>query len=245
LAAGSCGVYLHGMLAKMKTILITGSAHGLGRELATRFARDKYNIIIHDKDKEGLETLKEMITFPGWATCDVVEGDLKERETINDLYAISKLRDIDILINNAGIRTSGSLKDMSAYNISDMISVNLIAPLQLTRVIYPIFLKKKSGMIININSIAGKNPNSDEAVYCASKYGLRGFFDSFKFEAAENNIAILSLYLGAMNTDMAMGRKDKNKLINPSDVADFVYNICVGDFKSFIIPEMDMWRKHR
>ena len=229
----------------MKTILITGSAHGLGRELAIRFAKDKYNIIINDKDKEGLEAVKEIVDFPGWANCDVVDGDLTERETVNDLYAISKLRDIDILINNAGVRTGGSLKDMFYCDIIDMIKVNLIAPIELTKAIYPIFLKKKSGLIININSIAGKNPNSEEAVYCASKYGLRGFFDSFRFEAAENGVQVFSLYLGAMNTDMAIGRKDKKKLINPPDVADFIYNICNRDFKSFVVPEIDMWRKNR
>ena len=228
----------------MKTILITGSAQGLGRELAVRFAKDKYNIIIHDKDKEGLKSLEKEIMSPGWANCQVVEGDLREMGVIGDLRVMAEKWDIDILINNAGVRTCGSLKDMFDHEISDIIRVNLTAPIELTKAIYPIFLKKKSGLIININSIAGKSPNSEEAVYCASKYGLRGFFDSFRFEAAEHNIVVLSLYLGAMNTTMAEGRPDKEMLINPTDVADFIYNICNGDFNSFRIPEIDIWRKN-
>ena len=227
----------------MKTILITGSAQGLGKELALKFANSEFNIIINDKNKERLEDVREKILFPGWANCDAVCGDLRERETIDNLGVLAKERDVDILINNAGILSSGSFKDINFDKINDMIKVNLIAPIELTKAVYPIFLKKKSGLIININSIAGKAPNSEEAVYCASKYGLRGFFDSFRFEAARHNVRVISVYLGAMNTTMAKGKPDREMFICPLEVADFIFNLC-KDYETLRIPEIDIWRKN-
>lgn len=227
----------------MKSILITGSARGLGKELALKFSGDTFNIIIQDRDKESLFKVRKRIVFPKWANCDAVLGDLREDEIIEELFDLSDKHNLDILINNAGVRSAGKIKDMKNFDIEEMIKTNLLAPIKLTKALYPIFLKKKSGLIININSIAGKMPNSEEAVYCASKYGLRGFFDSFRFEAAEHNIIVLSIYLGAMNTSMTDHREDRDKLINPSDVASFIYNICCQDFKSFKIPELDIWRK--
>lgn len=225
-----------------KSLLITGSGRGLGRDLALRFAGDSAHIIITGKDKDRLFKVREEIIHPQWANCDAVVGDIMEEETIKDLAVLSEQIDLDILINNVGVRSAGSFSSMDEQDIDKMIKVNLLSIIKLTKAIYPIFIKKKSGMIININSIAGKSPNSDEAVYCASKYGLRGFFDSFRFEAREHNIKILNIYLGAMNTKMTDGRDDQEFMISPLEVAQFVYTLCMTYHKSFEIPEIDLWR---
>ena len=227
----------------MKSILITGSSRGLGKELSMKFSRDKVYIILQGRDKDKLFQVREEILKPGWANCDLVAGDLRRNETIRNLYDLCEQQDLDILINNAGVRASGSLADMSDNDIEDMIEINLLSTIRLTKALYPIFVKKKSGLIININSIAGTTPNAEEAVYCASKYGMRGFFDSFRFEAKRNNVNILNIYLGAMNTIMAGDRPDKDLLIDPTEVAAFIHNI-VSEYKSFRISELHLWREN-
>lgn len=227
----------------MKSILITGSSRGLGKELALKFSGDNVHLIIQGRNEEILYKTREEIIHPRWANCDCIVGDLRKDETINQLLGISKEIDLDILINNAGVRSSGSLADMSDNDIEDMIEINLLATIRLTKALYPIFAKKKSGLIININSIAGTTPNAEEAVYCASKYGMRGFFDSFRFEAKRNNVNILNIYLGAMNTIMAGDRPDKDLLIDPTEVAAFIHNI-VSEYKSFRISELHLWREN-
>ena len=228
----------------MKTILITGAANGLGKELALRFSFDEVRLILTDKDREGLLEVQKQVLEPRWAKCDVVSGDLGNKTTIQALYDLAYKHDLSVLINNAGVRAGGQIKNMSSTDISDMISTNLVAAINLTKAMYPVFMLRKTGLIVNINSIAGQVPNSTEAAYCASKYGMRGFFDSFRFEAREHDIFVMSVYCGAMNTRMTDHRADKGKLIDPLDVAKFVHSVCNNDFRSFYIPEVHLWRKN-
>lgn len=226
----------------MKTVLITGSSRGLGKELAIQFAKEGYNIILNDKDVERLKIVEEYLQgFFG--KIKMVSGDLRLETTREKLCAVATEMDIEILINNAGVLTSGTFREMDIKKIRAMLEINLAVPIDLTKKIYPIFLKKQSGLIININSIAGKNPNDMEAVYCASKYGLRGFFDSFKFEAMKHNVHIMNIYSGAMNTTMAEGKADRDKLIDPTEVAKAIFNLC-KNYDTLKISEINLWRKN-
>lgn len=230
----------------MKTVLITGSNRGLGKELALLFAIKGYDIILHGRDKDRLREVENnlhniSLGLKNKIEWETVAGDLLLLDTINKLYRAAEKRSVDILINNAGIYASKPFKDMDIEEAENIIYVNLIVPIWLTKRIYPIFLKKKSGLIININSIAGKNPNDKEAVYCASKHGLRGFTSSFQFEAMKNNVRVISIYLGAMRSSMTEGRGDPEKLIQPEEAANGIYGIC-ENYKSFRISEIDLWR---
>jgi 3-oxoacyl-[acyl-carrier protein] reductase len=224
-----------------KTVLITGSSKGLGRSLSLVFAVNKFNIILHGRDEQGLEYVKKRV-LENNVDCDVIKGDITSRETINRLFNAAYKRNLDILINNAGIYTCKSFQNMTPEEFKRIIGVNLVAPVQLIMKIYPIFLKKKSGVIININSVAGKNPNEMEAAYCASKYGLRGFTRSFQFEANRNHVQLFSVYLGAMNTAMTEDRIDHQKLIQTDEAADLIFRIC-RDYQSLKINEIDLGRR--
>lgn len=224
-----------------KTVLITGSSKGLGRSLALVFAANKFNIILHGRDKRGLEYVKKKVVENN-VDCDVVRGDLTSEETINKLYKAAEKRSLDILINNAGIYAHKHFQNMNLEEFKRIISVNLIAPAQLIMKIYPIFLQKKSGVIININSVAGKNPNEMEAAYCASKHGLLGFSRSFQFEANRNHVRLISVFLGAMNTSMTKDRIGHKKLIQTDEAADLIFRIH-KDYQSLRITEIDLGRR--
>lgn len=232
-------------MVKRKTVLITGSSKGLGRSLAFSFAREGYNIILHGRDEKRLRNVQKDILFlvGNQGYCYIVIGDLMRGKTINELHKVAKTHDIDVLINNAGAYAGGSFEDIKIKEIERIITVNLVVPVLLIKKIYPIFLKKKSGLIINVNSVAGKNPNDKEAIYCSSKYGLRGFSDSFRFEAIKSNVKIISVYLGAMQTEITEQRADFNELMRTEEVADAIYFGVCENYESLKASEISLLRR--
>jgi len=149
------------------TVLITGSSKGLGKSLALVFSKNNYNIILHGRDKKALEDVKKLVIANN-VECDIVIGDLTDIKTIEDLSKVAKEKDISILINNAGILSKGSVEDLKDEEIDKVLEVNLGSVIKLTRRIYNHFLKKKSGMIINIISTAGYNPDEELSIYTIS-----------------------------------------------------------------------------
>ena len=114
------------------TVLITGSSKGLGRSLAMAFARNQYNIILHGRDRRDLTKVKESVLKYG-VSCDVVRGDITSEKTIDRLYDVARRRNIDVLINNAGVYLYRPFQDMGAEDFRKVIEVNLIAPVLLMK----------------------------------------------------------------------------------------------------------------
>jgi len=224
-----------------KTVLITGSSKGLGRNLASIFAQNKYNIILHGRDQPNMAEVADEVLKRG-VVCDAVLGDLSSDKTIDNLYEVAKKRELDILINNAGMYVHKPFSEMSAKELQRIIEVNLIAPALLTMRIYPIMKERKSGTIINISSMAATVANELEAAYCASKHGLRGFTRSFQYEAKRYGVRMISVYLGAMRTAMTAYREDHAQLIDPYEVAIKIFNAC-KEYDSLTIEELSIRRK--
>lgn len=225
----------------MKTVLITGSSHGLGKKLAIVFAKNGYNIILHGREKKALQEVKKRVR-KYCVKCDVVIGDITSKETITQLSEVSERRNIDILINNAGIYEHKQFTDSCIDDFRKIINVNLIAPVDLTHKVFPIFQRKHSGLIININSIAGKDGKDGEATYSASKHGLSGFSKSLQFNATQYNIRIMDIYLGAMDTQMTKERKVIGELIQTSDAAELIFDVS-KEYASMRITEVHLYRR--
>ena len=225
----------------MKTVLITGSNRGLGRALAAVFASNKYNLILHGRDSVLLEKVRTDV-FKYDVACEIVEGDLRSEDTISKLVAIAKEKDIDILINNAGVYMNRRFLDMASSDFREIIDINLIVPILLTHKIFPILQEKRSGLIININSIAGKVGGDGETAYCASKHGLRGFANALQFDAIRSNVRVININLGTMKTDMSKGREGWSRFIHPMDVANKIFELC-GEYPSMRVNEIDINRR--
>lgn len=224
-----------------KTVLITGSSKGLGRKLAFVFAKNKHNVIIHGRNPQDMAEVADEILKSG-VVCDAVLGDLSSQKTIDNLYEIAAKRDLDILINNAGMYAHKAFGEMSEKELKRIIEVNLIAPALLTMKIYPMMKERKSGTIINISSMAATVANELEAAYCASKHGLRGFTRSFRYEATRHGVRMISIYLGAMRTSMTAYREDHKELIDPYEAAREIFSTC-KDYESLIVEEIGLRRK--
>jgi len=209
-----------------KTVLITGSSKGLGKSLALCFAAQGSNIIIHGRNEADLRNVAAEVSRFN-VVCDVVRGDITLADTIESLAQKAEQRNLDVLVNNAGIYKNALLQEMSADEYRQILETNLVAPIMMTRRIFPILQRKRSGVIVNINSLAGKNPTHGESAYCASKHGLRGFAKSIQFEAIKDNVDVIEVYLGTMNTGMVQGRREPDKCIQTKEAAESIYNLCL------------------
>lgn len=204
-------------------ILVTGTSSGLGKALTET---SEHKIFSHNRGTE---------------SCDL-SGDLNIPDFIPKFKDFLVKNSIQVLVNNAAIYEKKSILDMPLENIELMIRTNLTSPILLTKVAIQHFKNIGGGLIVNINSLAGKNGSPDESIYTATKFGLRGFSNSIRYEVKQYNIKILDVYLGAMNSKMTAHRKDQKSLINPSEVGKIILQ-AVDEFESFEVSEIEIRRR--
>jgi short-subunit dehydrogenase len=203
-------------------ILITGASRGLGRALALAFAEAGHALILTGRDRERLQDVALEITNVDY---DLVYGDIRDDATMEALEALAREKGLDILVNNAGVYLGAPV---------DIVETNLLAPIILTLAVYPGMVERGHGLIVNINSLAGKIFNDQEAVYCASKWGLRGFMGSFKYEARKHGVNVLDVYLGAMKSGASLSRAGCASFIDPDDAAYQIVKLCENTNSSFV-----------
>jgi short-subunit dehydrogenase len=222
-------------------VLITGSSRGLGKQLALVFARNNHDIILHGRDKKRLAEVREEVVKSG-VDCFTCAGDLKQGKTIDALCKLAREKDVTVLINNAGtsLRSKDAeeldlklpLEETSTEQIDDILMTNLLAPIKLTKGIYPLLLEKKRGTIININSRLGREPRELNGIYCASKWGLRGFTDSLRREAGKRGIRVMGIYPGRIKTRACFTRG-----MEPGEAAQKIYDAYRGNADEVILDE--------
>lgn len=213
-----------------ETVLITGSSSGIGESIAKVFADNNYDIIIHGRNKQDLERVYKDISNKG-VNCRVIRGDLRENQTLDDLYNIAKEKDISILVNNAG-----ALCPVVAFNkldnkdLEDVIRVNFIVPIKLTKMIYPLFLNKSYGSIINMNSIIGLEVKMSKPVFSGARWGLRGFTESFRLEAKEKGIRVMGIYPTRVKT-----KPEFEYGMDPDETARKIYGAYKNNIDDLIL----------
>ena len=209
---------------KTKTALISGGNSGLGLEIAKLLSKKNYKIIILGKDKNKLEVAEKKIKTNNISS---LVCDLREYKNIKNIE--SKIKNVDILINCAGIIAYQKLDQQDPDNIKDIIDVNLLGTIYLTKTVYPHMKKRNSGIIVNVSSTSGlpTGGHPNESVYIASKAGVHGFTDAFKkdVQAEKLNIKVLGFYPGGMNTNFFSKSgvdTDTSNFMNPKEVAKIV-----------------------
>ena len=209
---------------KDKWILITGASKGLGREMAILLAEAGGNLILTARSAELLEELKARIVAGG-AECITVVGDLRDSSVLESIKSLCIDKQLDILVNNAGVVDITPLEGVSDERVDEVIELNLVIPIKLTKAVIEMFKTRKRGVIVNVNSAGGKKPVPDHTIYCASKYGFNGFAETLKLEIKGLGIRIISVCPGKMATELfnAAGRQmDTDAFISPREVAEGV-----------------------
>jgi len=177
---------------KGKTVLITASSKGIGKAVAEGFAAEGCNIAICSRNKESLiETSKEMRTKykaePFWGVCDL--NNIKDIENLHDAV-IKQFGKVDILVNNCGGPVPGFFNDLSEMDWSNAFIQVLMSVVRLSNLVLPEMIKQEWGRIINITSIAVKQPVHNLMLSNSLRAGVTGFAKSLSNEVGSKNITV-------------------------------------------------------
>jgi 3-hydroxy acid dehydrogenase/malonic semialdehyde reductase len=194
---------------KGKTVLITGASSGIGRACAVAFAQAGARIIVSARRKALLIDLAMEIQQLCKAVAVVIPLDVRDKKAVNK--AITKIprgwRDIDILVNNAGLsRGLDKLQDGDLRNWEEMIDTNIKGLLYVTRAVLPGMVKRNSGHIINIGSIAGHEVYPSGNVYCATKSAVIALNKAMRLDVLGTGIRVTGIDPGMVETEFSIVR---------------------------------------
>lgn len=188
-----------------KTVLITGASRGIGRAIATRFAKEGYSLVINCCNSPAAlaEVKKELETTYHVPVLASV-GNVGDFQYVEKFFEEIKehFHGIDVLVNNAGISHIGLLHDMSLEEWQNLININLSSAFYTSKLAIPYMLSQKHGKIINISSVWGNVGASCEVAYSASKGGLNTFTKALAKELAPSNIQVNAIACGCIDTAM-------------------------------------------
>ncbi len=212
-----------------KVALVTGASRGIGRAIALQLASLGADIaVIYAGNTEKAEAVCADISAMGRHAeafrCNVADF-AEAKQTVAAVKAA--FGGVDILVNNAGITKDGLLAMMKESDFTDVVDTNLKGAFNMTRHCCPLFIKKRSGKIINITSISGVVGNAGQVNYSASKAGLIGLTKSVAKELAPRGICCNAIAPGFVETDMTAQEADNpligqiplGRLGKPEDVA--------------------------
>jgi short-subunit dehydrogenase len=191
------------MMIQRPVALITGASRGIGEATARELARRGYRLALAARSAGPLEALAAELSR-GVAPALPLPTDLCDDRAIERLarLALAHFGRVDALIHNAGIGGHGAVERMGGGAAAATIGTNLLAPIELTRLLLPQMLERGSGNIVLIASVAGYIGLPLSATYSASKFGLRGFAHALRREVAHRGVGVTIISPGFIRTDM-------------------------------------------
>jgi NADP-dependent 3-hydroxy acid dehydrogenase YdfG len=233
---------------KNKVVLITGASSGFGKDAAHLFAQEGAKVILAARRLDRLQMLANEIQKVGGEAL-AVPVDVSQRNEI-DLMVRTVMEiygRIDILFNNAGFGRLNWLETLEPdRDIETQIQVNLTGLILVTRAVLPHMLRRRSGHIINMSSIAGWLAAPSYTVYAATKYGVRGFTTALRREVAPFDIQVSGIYPGPSHTGFGWTGKGKKSRRRPKwfdiffvpaeDVSRRVLQLAKHPRRTVIIP---------
>jgi len=208
-----------------KTVLVTGASGEIGREIAKAFAKEGYKVAIHYNNNEKAASELKALLLDNGAEAEIFKADLIKNEEIKKLAlsVIEKMGRIDVLVNNAGISLVKPFLDTEDSEGAELMEVNLLSAMTLSKYASEDMLKRKSGRIINISSVWGISGASCEVYYSASKAGMIGFTKALASELAPSGITVNAVAPGVIDTQM-------NAHLNAGEKEELFKEIPAGRF---------------
>ena len=221
-----------------KVAVVTGASRGIGAALAQELATLGALVVLCARDREALKSVVELIrkTDPD-AQCEAAACDITHLADVEALAARveATFGRLDILVNNAGVGSfAGPLHQLPPEQWDAVLNTNLRGAYYCIRSFAPLMIRSGGGDIVNISSIAAKNALPNGAAYAASKWGLNGLSYSVAEELRGYKIRVSVVCPGSVDTDLSPhAGKDKNKMLQPQDVAHAVRMIVTQAPQSF------------
>ena len=184
----------------VKTAVITGASTGIGKSLALQLADAGFRLVLAARSKDKLQAIAKDIQQKGGESLPV-PTDVSQPEEIKTLKDKAlDFGNVSVVVNNAGTGKFSNIENVTLADWNRQIDVNLRASFLVSQAFIPHMKQKKKGSLIFINSVAGKKGYAYSTAYVASKFGLRGLAESLREELRENNIKVISIYPGAVDT---------------------------------------------
>ncbi|MCI7657028.1 3-oxoacyl-[acyl-carrier-protein] reductase [Anaerotignum sp.] len=235
-------------MLKGKTAIVTGGSRGIGAAICKRFAEQGANIALlyagnTQKAEETKAALLEMGVKAEAYQCNVADA---EQVAAVCKEIIKEFGGADILVNNAGITKDKLVPMMKVPDFDSVVDTNLKGAFYMIKQLYPVFMKQKSGKIINISSVSGLMGNPGQTNYSASKAGLIGLTKSVAKELASRNVNCNAIAPGFVATDMTENLSENNALVDhipmkrfaqPEDIANLALFLA-SDQSDYITGEV-------
>lgn len=221
-----------------KTALITGASRGIGAAIAELLAQNGYHLVLTcDKSISALVKLSEQIMEKYSVSCTPLQADMSKEEEVLPIF--EHIKNLDVVVNNAGISHVGLLSDMTSEEWHRVMGVNLDSCFYTSRAAIPLMLTKHAGHIINISSVWGNAGASMEVAYSASKGGMNAFTRALAKELAPSGIRVNAIACGVIDTemnacfteeDMSVLKSEipADRLGSPLEVAQLVLQLITG-----------------
>jgi 3-oxoacyl-[acyl-carrier protein] reductase len=226
-----------GLALKGQVAIVTGGGRGIGAAIGQKLAGLGAVAVLCGRSRAPLDSTAAAILKTG-GQAEAVECDVTDLKSV-EAVAARVSRDfgrIDILVNNAGIGGfGGPLHQLAPEAWDRVLNTNLRGVFYCIRAFAPMMIKAGTGHIVNISSLAGKNPLPKGAAYAASKWGLNGLSYSVAEELRTYNIRVSVVCPGSVNTELTPHEgKDQAKMLQPGDVAHAVAMLVTQEPQSFI-----------
>ena len=220
-----------------QTAVVTGAGRGIGAAIARKLAALGAMVALCGRTRTALEATAKAIAEASGKS-EVVPCDVSDLHSVEiAAQAVEKkIGRIQILVNNAGVGGfGGPLHELPPESWDQILNTNLRGVFYVIRAFAPMMIRARSGHIINISSLAGKNALPNGAAYAASKWGLNGLSYSVAEELRGHNIRVSVISPGSVNTDLSPhAGKDPAKMLQPDDVAHAVAMLVTQAPQSFV-----------
>ena len=219
-----------------KVAVVTGASRGIGLAIAQRLGEMGAKLGLCSRDPKKLEAATQQLRTVASAVF-AMPVDVTRADQISSFVqaAQKSLGPIDILVNNAGVGWFGPTQDATEESWDSVLDTNLKSVFLMSKAVAPSMIERKTGHIINIASLAGKNTFKNGGVYCASKWGLMGLTGCMAEDLRQYGIRVSAVCPGTVDTEFSPHTgKDPAKLLQSEDIAHAVAMLVTQAPQSFI-----------
>lgn len=220
------------MDGQRRVALITGGSRGIGLGIAAALSATGMSVSITGRDTRSLEAARQKLGGAALAVRADVQSEQDVAKAVEE--TVARFGGLDILVNNAGVGTFAPVAEMTAAQWREVLDTNLTGVFHCCQAAIPHLRTRGGGWIINISSLASKNPFTSAAAYCASKAGLNAFSEVLMQELRHDNIRVSYILPGSVATGFA-SRGDRGSAewkLTPEDVAQVVVDLIAHPSRS-------------
>lgn len=216
------------MTLRNKVVVVTGASDGIGREVALRLAKENVKLALVARNKEKLDDTVKKVSDNGSPNAIAYTCDLLDNRQIDETVKkiITHFKEVDALVNIAGVwQKMNYLENISDEEIDKVISTNLSALIHITRHMLPHLKEQKEAAIINLSSRSGVQALPGQTIYCASKWGVRGFTEVLKEDLKDTTVRVAGIYPAGIRTRILEKAGDPiatHEFTDPKDIAEVV-----------------------